>query len=541
LNSAEAVYVWRAFKPDQLRGLFMSYQVGVDLGSTFSAAAVCRTGGNPAPEIIPLAGRTAFVPSVLFTNGDGSVLIGEEGENQALVDPQRIVRQFTRRVGDGVPVLVGGGPMPAEVLAARFVARLLDLVANRLGGPASRIAITHPAAWGTHRVAALRDALVGEGIDGVRLLQEPQAVVLAHANRAPVDPGAAVAVYDLGGATFTAAVVRRLGADQFAVAGSQEDVEVGGLDLDEVVFAHVVASLDTQWDALDPTDRSVREAVARLRRRCTAAKEALSVETEVHIPVSLPGVNTQVRLTRAEFEEAIRPGIEETAGALLRALRSAEVTPDQLADVLLVGGSARIPLITQTVSEQLGRAVTIPNDPKGIVAIGAALAARGPAAGPTRMLAVPAARVAPEAYHPVGAAAPLPARPIGPPRAQDSRRWLGLPRTLVTAVAATVLTAAVATTLALMTKHAQPSTSDADSRINTPTTTTVTEETEVPQRRKPDEPRQPATPPRTKKSDPPRTTTTTRPTTTTKPQTSSSTTTLPSSPTAQTPMSGATR
>ena len=138
------------------------------------------------------------------------------------------------------------------------------------------------------------------------------------------------------------------------------------------------------WDALDPDDPAVQTAVAGLRRECTAAKETLSADTEVMIPVLLPGLHTMVRLGRAEFEDMIRPAVAETVEALRRAVASAEVEPGDLDAVLLVGGSSRIPLVAQLVSAELGRPVAVDADPKAVVAAGAALAARSAARGRAR-------------------------------------------------------------------------------------------------------------------------------------------------------------
>src|SRR5262249_8994186 len=182
------------------------------------------------------------------------------------------------------------------------------------------------------------------------------------------------------------------GEGEFMLVGQPEELDLSGLDLDEVVFDHVRSAVGPAWDALDPTDPDALAAVARLRRGCIAAKEALSADTDVLIPVLLPGGDTQVRLGRAGFGELIRPAVAEAGGALPRPLAAAGTSPDELAAVLLVGGSARIPLITQEVSAQLGRPVSAIVDPKGIIAIGAALAARGPAPEPE-----PAAVAAPPA------------------------------------------------------------------------------------------------------------------------------------------------
>ncbi|MGH7535773.1 MAG: Hsp70 family protein, partial [Gemmatimonadales bacterium] len=127
--------------------------------------------------------------------------------------------------------------------------------------------------------------------------------------------------------------------------------------------------------AIDPDDPAALAATATLRRECTEAKEALSADTEVTIPVLTPEIRSQVRLVRAEFEDMIRQPLAETLQALRRALRSADLTPADLDVVLLVGGSSRVPLVAQLVSAELGRPVAIDADPKAAIALGAALSA----------------------------------------------------------------------------------------------------------------------------------------------------------------------
>jgi molecular chaperone DnaK len=481
----------------------MSYHAGVDVGATYAAAAVCRSG---SAEIIPL-GRGGFPPSVIFASPDGSLLIGEDAERRAPTDPGRVARRFKDRVGDGTPLRVGGLAVTAEVLAARFVARMLDAVAERAGGPASRVAVTHPAGWGRHRLESFRTALAGQGLGSALLLSEPQAAVLAHASRERLSPGDVVAVYDLGGGSFDAAVVRMLAADRFMLVGRPEEVEVGGLDFDEAVFSHVVSALGPAWEALDPTDPAVLAAVAGLRRDCAAAKEALSADTDVLISVALPGIEEQVRLGRAEFEELIRPAVDETVEALHRALGSAGVTPDELASVLLVGGSARIPLITQSVSARLGRPVAVAADPKGVVAIGAALAANGLAAERTRVAPAPAIPVGATVYAPPGTRPPLPPRPAG------KRFSLGRARTVIPAVSVSVLAAIlVAVALAAGSQPIRPVDADADPATGRPTTGTVTVVEVTPSERF-----TPPTQPQTPRSTPPKNTRTRTPAVTTTP------------------------
>jgi actin-like ATPase involved in cell morphogenesis len=352
----------------------MGYQLGIDLGTTYTAAAVCRSSDRRwvDPEVVTLGTRNAMVPSVLYLPPDGTVVIGEAAERRALTDPDRVVREFKRRIGDPTPVVVGGRPWAPEELSARLVRWVVDQVAEREGGPATAIAVTHPASWGTHKKELLARALGGQGLT-VTFLAEPQAAALDYAAAERVPPGSTIAVYDLGGGTFDAAVVRK-GDTGFGLLGRPEGLErLGGVDFDEVVFEHVREGLPAAFTDLDDTDPGVLAAVARVRRECTEAKEALSSDTEVSIPVMLPGSRGSVRLHRSEFEALIRPQVEETVAALRTAVTSAGCTPEQLTAVLLVGGSSRIPLVGQLVSEQLGRPVAVDADPKNAIAKGAAL------------------------------------------------------------------------------------------------------------------------------------------------------------------------
>jgi molecular chaperone DnaK len=346
----------------------MAYQVGIDLGTTSTVAAVCRPDGTA--QVVPLEGPSGAVVSAVHLGADGTLHVGESAARRALSEPGRVLRDLTRRIGDDTPLLIGHEPVPAAEPAARLLARLVDDVARREGGVASRVAVTHPGSWGPHRVGSLRAALAEQGLGSAVLVPEPVAAVRAVA--APGRDGF-VAVYDLGGGRFEASVVRSAAAGP-ALAGPPEEIErFGGADLDELVFDHVRTALGAAWEELDPTDPDVLAAVADLRRECTAAKEALSRDTEVHVPVALPGLRTHVRLGRAEFEEMIRPGVVETVEAMRRAIDAAGTSPAGLAALVVVGGSAQVPLVPQLLGEAFGRDVTMAADPIGAVATGAAL------------------------------------------------------------------------------------------------------------------------------------------------------------------------
>ncbi|MFC7661160.1 Hsp70 family protein [Pseudonocardia benzenivorans] len=241
----------------------------------------------------------------------------------------------------------------------------MQQVAAREGGPADRIAVTHPAAWGNHKKDLLAGALSRHGLEVV-FLAEPEAAALHYASAERVEAGSTIAVYDLGGGTFDAAVVRKA-ASGFGLLGRPEGIErLGGIDFDQVVFDHVVGAMPDAFAELDDSDPDVLAAVGRIRRECTEAKEILSADTEVSVPVLLPGTQGSVRLHRSEFEQLIGPHVEETVAALLRAVGSAGLTADMLSAVLLVGGSSRIPLVAQLVSEQVGgpsRSMPTPRTP----------------------------------------------------------------------------------------------------------------------------------------------------------------------------------
>ena len=358
----------------------MTYWLGIDLGTTYTAAALYRPAVDELEtHVVPLGSRSPAVPSVLFLAQDGSLVVGEAAERHALTDPDRVVREFKRRIGDEIPLLVGGVPWQAHELAGVLVRWVWQRVNQREGELPEGVALTCPASWGPHKTSlfeqAVRATRIGEmtRLGRAELLSEPQAAAIGYASREPVEVGAHLAVYDLGGVAFNAAVVRKDSPTAFTVLGRPEGIDrLGGVTFDEMLFEHVCAAAGVPLTKIDPDDPDIVPEVARLRRECTEAKEALSVDTDTTIPVALGGVRQRVRLTRAEFEEMIRPDLDRTIEALHRALESAAVDGTQLDAILLVGGSSRIPLVSQLISAEFGQAPAIDTDPKTTVAVGAA-------------------------------------------------------------------------------------------------------------------------------------------------------------------------
>jgi molecular chaperone DnaK len=357
----------------------MTYWLGIDLGTTYTAAALCRpTVDELETHVVPLGSRSAAVPSVLFLAEDGSLVVGEGAQRRALTDPDRVVREFKRRIGDEIPLLVGGVSRHAHELAAVLVHWVWQRVTEREGELPEGVALTCPASWGPYKISLFEQAVqatrIGEmtRLGSAKLLSEPQAAAISYASRERVEVGAHLAVYDLGGGTFDAAVVRKDSPTAFTVLGRPEGIDgLGGVTFDEMLFDHVCAAAGVLLTQIDPNDPDIVPEVARLRRESTEAKEALSVDTDTTIAVSLGGVRQRVRVTRAEFEEMIRPELERTIEALHGALGSADVSDDQVDAILLVGGSSRIPLVSQLISAEFGQAPAIDTDPKTAVAEGA--------------------------------------------------------------------------------------------------------------------------------------------------------------------------
>ncbi|GIM93946.1 Hsp70 family protein [Paractinoplanes toevensis] len=348
----------------------MQYGLGIDLGTTQTAAAVQVDG---RVEVVRLGGRRAEIPSLVFVKSDGGLLIGEAAERRGQAEPARLAREFKRRMGDPVPILVGGTPFSAHALTAKLLRHVLDTVAGLQDGPPAAITVTHPANWGPYKREQLDQAIKLADAGPVQLRSEPEAAALQHATARRIASGETVAVYDLGGGTFDVAVLRREG-DGFVLLGEPEGVEqLGGIDFDEAVFGHVLEVLGDKAQ-LDPGDPEAVSALARLRRDCVEAKESLSFDTETMIPVALPGLHTRVRLNRSELESMIAPSLADTISATQRALRAAGVAPDQLSAFLLAGGSSRIPLVAQLLSTEFQRPVVADPHPEHSIAMGAAVA-----------------------------------------------------------------------------------------------------------------------------------------------------------------------
>jgi molecular chaperone DnaK len=356
----------------------MNYVLAIDVGTSFTAAAVSRfsEGASPAPECLPLGLRGTAVPSVVYYPEEGPLLVGEAAERRSLDYPGRAVREFKRRVGDAVPLSVGGLSLAPEDVFATMTRWVVDRATEREGAPPSEVILTHPAAWGSHRTSLILAAIAAKGLDNVTLVPEPEAAALYYASQVRVEVGSTIGVYDLGGGTFDTAVLRKAASNRFHLVGRPEGIEnLGGADFDAEVFRYVAGHTGDVLSTLNPADAGVRAALGRLRRECVEAKEALSSDSEANISVLLPGFQQQIRLVRSEFEALIEDSVRDTVEALEQSLAQLELEPADLSAVLLIGGSSRIPLVAQLISEQLDRPIAVDADPKSSICLGAALSA----------------------------------------------------------------------------------------------------------------------------------------------------------------------
>ncbi|WP_329079155.1 Hsp70 family protein [Streptosporangium sp. NBC_01469] len=346
--------------------------LGVDLGTSFSAGVIAAEGRF---DVLEVEGERR-IPSAVMLDERGTLVAGRIAQRGIAISPERVERNPKRYVGRG-RMLLGGVPVDvADALAA-----LLELFVSEGrrrfdGADPDCIALTHPVAWGADRKAVLL-AAARKVVSGVRiaLIDEPVASARYFASAGRATGGSRLAVYDLGGGTFDAAVLTVDGGD-FAVVGEPGGSdEIGGEGFDEQVFAFLGAQierLDADWwqqVTTNPERRYVSYA-ADLLKMAREAKETLSkFDTSSHYVV---GINEDVHITRADLEDLIGEEIVRTVDILDETIRGAGVESGELAAVFMTGGPSRMPLVQKAVRERFGERVRTYDDPKIVVAYGAA-------------------------------------------------------------------------------------------------------------------------------------------------------------------------
>jgi actin-like ATPase involved in cell morphogenesis len=315
------------------------------------------------------------MPSIVVVRAGVEVLVGDAAERESANEPSRTARGFKRRLGDPNPIILGGKPYGADALLAHLLRAIVARVSEGAGGPPDAIVLTHPASYDADKIALLEGAVRQAGLENVTFLTEPAAAAIHADQRDPLTVGSFVAVYDFGGGTFDAAILRKTETGFEEVGISEEMEHLGGIDFDEAFSSSVVGFVSANGMTVDADDPATAAALVRLREEGRRAKEALSSEPETTVHVDLPGFQTELPLTREDFEDLIRPHIAETIGALARATESASLTFHGLDRVLLIGGSSRIPLVAEMVGEATDLPISVDPDSKDSIALGAAFVA----------------------------------------------------------------------------------------------------------------------------------------------------------------------
>ncbi|TWP44502.1 Hsp70 family protein [Lentzea tibetensis] len=342
--------------------------LSVDLG-TSNTVAVLSAHGRP-PRVLEVDGA-ATMPSAVFCEEDGTLVVGRDAERRARLDPARFEPNPKRRIDDGT-LLLGDKVVPVAEALAAVLARVLEETKRQLGGEElEEVRLTHPAQWGPTRRNVLLSAarLAGMSPDLV-LVPEP---VAAASHYAQLAVGQALAVYDLGAGTFDVAIV---GATQngYTVLADDGLPDLGGVDVDQSLLEHIGRLIahknPSVWQRmLRPESTADRRARRALQEDVRAAKETLSRHPQTEVP--MPEPFEDVLVTRSDLEALIRADLSRSTDLLAATIRATGMTPDQLAGVYLVGGSSRIPLVAQMIAAQVGVVPTTLDQPETAVALGA--------------------------------------------------------------------------------------------------------------------------------------------------------------------------
>src|ERR1700693_3624200 len=365
--------------------------VGIDLGTTNSLVAFMQ---GESPVVIPGDDGSNLVPSVVALDGNNQPVIGNAARKYRTETPERAVYSIKRLMGRGVddvqqelkffPFRLAEDLQAGEVLRinlgektftppeiSALILRQLKRNAERFfGAQVTKAVITVPAYFNDAQRQATKDAGRIAGLEVLRLVNEPTAASLAYG--LDKKQNGIVAVYDLGGGTFDVSILK-LHDGIFEVIATNGDTHLGGDDIDNLLIT--IALDDIRGDmGLDVSRNG--EVVATIRKAVIEAKIALSSQTATRLEVELPGGKHYLReITREQFEQLIQPIIDRTAGPCKQALKDAGLKPEQIDEVVLVGGSTRIPKVRALVEEMFRRKPHTDLNPDEVVALGAAVQA----------------------------------------------------------------------------------------------------------------------------------------------------------------------
>jgi len=373
----------------------MGRVVGIDLGTTYSLVAYLdMTTGAPKCIVGPYG--SALCPSVVSADADGTVVVGEAARRRLLTQPERTIYSVKRLMGRAasdlkdelkifpfridpssgnvIRVKLGQRVFTPPEVSSFILRELKSWAENFFGEPADRAVITVPAYFNDAQRQATKDAGKLAGLEVLRLVNEPTAAALAYGLHKK--QRGHVAVYDFGGGTFDISILKLISTtegDIYQVLSTNGDTHLGGDDIDNALMARARAEINERFGV---NFEAHPESLQELRKALITAKHELSSADHASMRLKLPGSQVYTReFSRHEFDEIIRPIVERTMQPVRSALTDAKLKPSEMDEVVLVGGSTRIPLVRDTVQEYFGRAPHCELNPDEVVALGAAVQA----------------------------------------------------------------------------------------------------------------------------------------------------------------------
>jgi len=368
--------------------------VGIDLGTTYSLIAY-QDKREGRPRCIPGPYGTPLCPSVVSVDADGAIVAGEPARRRLLTQPERTIYSVKRLMGRGpadvqdelrifpfridptsknvIRVRLGERVFTPPEISAFILRELKSWADEYFQDVVDRAVITVPAYFNDAQRQATRDAGRLAGLEVLRLVNEPTAAALAYGLHEK--KRGRVAVYDFGGGTFDISILKLISTtdgDIYQVLSTNGDTHLGGDDIDNALQA--VAREEIQGQGADLSVNP--EAVQELRKALIAAKHELSAADKTTVKLALPNGGAYFReIKRAEYDRWIRPIVDRTMAPVRQAVADAKLTPAEIEEVVLVGGSTRVPLVRRTVEEFFGRTPHTELNPDEVVALGAAVQA----------------------------------------------------------------------------------------------------------------------------------------------------------------------
>jgi molecular chaperone DnaK len=350
----------------------MARAVGIDLGTTNSVISVLEGG---EPKVVANAEGTRTTPSVVAFAKNGEVLVGDQAKRQAITNPERTIRSVKRHMGTDWTIDIDGKAYTSQEISARILQKLKTDAEAYLGEPITKAVITVPAYFGDSQRQATKEAGQIAGLEVERIVNEPTAAALAYGLDNNSDEQ--ILVYDLGGGTFDVSVLE-IGEGVFEVKSTAGDTNLGGDDWDEKVITWLVEGFKSE-NGIDLSKDPM--AMTRLKEAAEKAKIELSSvqQTEINLPFITANADGPIHLlkdlTRSEFERMTDDLVERTRAPFQRAIKDAGVDIKDIDHVILVGGSTRIPSVSNLVEELAGKEPNKGVNPDEVVALGAAIQA----------------------------------------------------------------------------------------------------------------------------------------------------------------------